>query len=1089
MGSIGRNSDGTKPYQRKSDVDNGDTQHLEFDSQRSPHSGEANDDIFFGLQCLEKTQPLLGDTQLAEDAFETQCLDFDAETQLLDLTEETQVVDFGEETQLLDNEGDYGSDVETQLLSDPDDGETVGGSDGEHTIGTEVLNDIQDSDETKSIKGNSAKALGSELMQQTSICIQEEVKSKSAGSVRRGFTSIRTASLRASGLSARKKTVKDVESRVSDHNGVESSARLCDEAVYQESVMGKTYEHLERESSYDTNTKLRSTARELLLNDIDMVEHGHKGMTFNVATEEDCGQVQSCTNDLAGLSFINSQEPGDLSQATALNFVDQFLKENVCDFDLAARQQHVSCENQIPMSSSAKGTQKLAKNVNRRSSLLKNGVYDWDNRLEDEGGGDFLSRNKELFFGKKIGAHKPLTEPLKPKHLRLNGRNQGSINKEGNSKNQHKTALGLAHSEPTITSGRKLDQLEKLNIRRDLNGDFEKQVETEAIGEILEAVGVGVDTQMAAEAIETLSKGISLPMDSENAIEGEEREFEADLGVTTRSKRIKQSKEQRGDESKHSVASHPYNGRKRVVKGKAISQIENTVQIAKDLKGVTEKRTSNVKEKVKNTARKRNVYDNGSSPAKKRCVEKKINYVAPIASRTRNVRRASVGPANTALELSDNPKTKTEYLTVTDTDGNKRTRKNAGIDALERTLRLATLRDGIHKDECNRRSVQNRSDQLSENTKSKGSLEESAKQDLGEQSITKKRRSNTSVLPRKQFNPTFPSNEHDVCTLPSAENTEPERVTQGTPQENSSVSACVTPVNLKTPIVTSSPVCMGDEYYKLSCNTNLTRSSLRKELNSLTPSGPKCISPDKGLRKRRDMASIKVLFSHHLNEDIIRQQKKILARLGIIAVSSVSDATHFVAEEFVRTRNMLEAIAHGKPVVNYLWLERCGQAGCYVDEKKYLLRDTKKEKELGFNMPDSLSRASQHPLLEGKRVLITPNTMPGVDILSSLVKAVHGQALERMCRSIDKGDKVCSNLIVLSCEEDYEFCLPLLKKGAEVYSSELLLNGIVTQKLEFERHRLFMDHVKKTRSTIWLKKGGKEFQPVSRHLEPMGGDN
>lgn len=76
------------------------------------------------------------------------------------------------------------------------------------------------------------------------------------------------------------------------------------------------------------------------------------------------------------------------------------------------------------------------------------------------------------------------------------------------------------------------------------------------------------------------------------------------------------------------------------------------------------------------------------------------------------------------------------------------------------------------------------------------------------------------------------------------------------------------------------------------------------------------------------------------------------------------DATHFIADKFARTKNMLEAIALGKPVVTHLWLESCAQANCFIDEKNYILRDAKKEKEFGFSMPVSLVRANQHPLLK-----------------------------------------------------------------------------------------------------------------------------
>ena len=92
-----------------------------------------------------------------------------------------------------------------------------------------------------------------------------------------------------------------------------------------------------------------------------------------------------------------------------------------------------------------------------------------------------------------------------------------------------------------------------------------------------------------------------------------------------------------------------------------------------------------------------------------------------------------------------------------------------------------------------------------------------------------------------------------------------------------------------------------------------------------------------------------------------------------------------------------------------------------------------------------------------------------------------------------KEEKVPDDLLVISCEEDYSICIPLLEKGnfflfftclfqtvlldkrfsqkanissfmwiqhsgAGVFSSELLLNGIVIQKLEYERlvlHHLY----------------------------------
>lgn len=251
-------------------------------------------------------------------------------------------------------------------------------------------------------------------------------------------------------------------------------------------------------------------------------------------------------------------------------------------------------------------------------------------------------------------------------------------------------------------------------------------------------------------------------------------------------------------------------------------------------------------------------------------------------------------------------------------------------------------------------------------------------------------------------------------------------------------------------------------YQRKSCNRNLPKSSLLKELVKLSIPDPVPYFTWKDLRRRRDSACIRVLFSQHLDDDIIKQQKKITARLGISITLNPKNATHYVADMFARTMNMLEAIAAGKPVVTHLWLENSAQAGCLLDERNYILRDDKKEKEIGFSMPVSLARASQFPLLKGRRVCITPNVKPNKEMTASLVKAVQGQVVERSRILALKDPKFLDDLLILSSELDEEICRPLLDRGVAVCSSELLLNGIVIQKLECERHRIFTRREKQT---------------------------
>lgn len=272
-------------------------------------------------------------------------------------------------------------------------------------------------------------------------------------------------------------------------------------------------------------------------------------------------------------------------------------------------------------------------------------------------------------------------------------------------------------------------------------------------------------------------------------------------------------------------------------------------------------------------------------------------------------------------------------------------------------------------------------------------------------------------------------------------------------------------MDVRSPASTGHGPEMADSSKKGLRKKGTPKSTLKRELGRLDASetGQLSILKD-STRKKREPGSVRVLFSHGLDDDLVKQQQKILTKLGGQATTSPADCTHFVTDKFIRTRNMLEAMAAGKPVVTYLWLENSRQASYFIDEKKYILEDAKKEKEIGFSMSSSLASAQQKPLLQNKRLFITSNTKPERDSIVSLVKAANGQVLNSLKGAFSKKDENMENLIAISCEEDYEVCIPLLEKGVRVYSPEFLLNGIVVQSLDFSRDQLFTDHVKRMHS-------------------------
>ena len=372
--------------------------------------------------------------------------------------------------------------------------------------------------------------------------------------------------------------------------------------------------------------------------------------------------------------------------------------------------------------------------------------------------------------------------------------------------------------------------------------------------------------------------------------------------------------------------------------------------------------------------------EGGGSSVSKRHLQDDVLLFTPIARKTR--RSLAVNPLinvsdDAEMDILDCPKGRRSL----------RIRKLSNDDKLSETLvgssKPSAQPDDIGKYTAGKRKMRTDSVVKSQvNCQARSSL---SLYDGSAISSVDRKQGKISELNSDKANPGDNINNSEVTTLDES------------PRERykSSDLASATPAKCKTPVNDASPVCMGDEYYKQSCNRNLSRSckELHREFQSLSDIRPELLTPSKDSRKRRDMTDVRILYSHHLDEDIVKHQKKvsfdffckllsvstdmwfpdiscflfllqILARLGVSVASSIADATHFIANQFVRTRNMLEAIAFGKPVVTHLWIESCGQASCFIDERNYILRDVKKEKELGFSMPVSLAHAIQHPLLK-----------------------------------------------------------------------------------------------------------------------------
>uniref|UniRef100_J3M3Y3 BRCT domain-containing protein n=1 Tax=Oryza brachyantha TaxID=4533 RepID=J3M3Y3_ORYBR len=1021
----------------------------------------------------------------------------------------TQLVEDSDEER--DDDGDDELSVGTQVLSDDEDlsndeGEVKFCMNGSNAKVNSVLeghvdtNNFVDSDASTDEEGGTARVSSEQTRELAAAC-----QAFTANSLQQGN---QQASIKGANLL--RKTVENSTScsrSVGDH-------RDC-------GIDSDSHGYVQNHDKDGTKSRSRcSTAKKLFADT--MVEEGkNNGRCFD------------------GLSYVESQEPGDLSQANALEVVDRLISINAGISSQEPTPQKLDSAKP-PHVSYKRGTLMLAEKVDcNRNSNGKAEIFAWVDSREDDGG---AGRGKSK-------SHFPREKKCSTK-VEAGGDKIGECKKGKNSKLSGKSdALPLSDSRifnSDLKSKRASGNRTKKNLLKDL--DLDDLSNGKNLEETQEKVSValhdvGPDTQIALEAMEALAqcspakilsakdesplgnrKSKKAKSESKND-PCQKRTGSIQGGVTTRSKRIKlteltpEPEKEMHKGSRRRKNSGDLKAKAKDKQAKLVPTKSKVLKISSDgnkCDAPVSHRTrhfsrNNLDERTEICSNKHSKRVINSTGGISMVGEVQNNHIAnefeqPMISE-RTTKSASI-----YVE-----KESTEHTSATDAqhlqlrrDGSSQHTSDSTAQGLEPcrnkpTIEVTCIEYSSHHPKQRRtptKFVKPKDPAVTQNAINHETPQDEArpskKRRVFIRSVSdylkyaKRESSNgrsTSLLSTiiKKSSTASPalyssvSADSKTSGFNSSENTHngPSQVEDASksPRSNSDFhsSALKTPSKLSNEL---SPTFSPLNPVK-SSSRSLSKLSVARELLTLDPEKNPSNCQHKDSRRKKKPTSFSILFSHHLHGDVIKRQKKFLARLGLCEALSIPDATHFVADSFFRTKNMLEAIALGKLVVTSMWLENCDQAGCFIDEKKYILRDAKKEREIGFSMPKSLASACKHPLLLGKRVFVTPNVKPSRDVVICLVLASSGQPLERIGRSITK--EVPDDLLVISCEEDYETCSPLLKRGASVFESELLLNGIVIQKLDYERHRLFSDRVKQTRSTRWLKDTAHgRFVPVSK---------
>ncbi|KAI8902041.1 hypothetical protein BC833DRAFT_617019 [Globomyces pollinis-pini] len=189
---------------------------------------------------------------------------------------------------------------------------------------------------------------------------------------------------------------------------------------------------------------------------------------------------------------------------------------------------------------------------------------------------------------------------------------------------------------------------------------------------------------------------------------------------------------------------------------------------------------------------------------------------------------------------------------------------------------------------------------------------------------------------------------------------------------------------------------------------------------------------------------------------------KAITDLGFIITDGCSSFDVLVSTKITRSEKFLIAVSKGIPIADVRWLDSMISRNCVLNVQDYLLADTSQEEKFSFQLSEAILKARSRPLLSGYSVFYTENILPDISVMSRLVKAAGGVVQDKISKQSSaeilsslKSTKILlgkgtDNFIILSSGADFELCEPFRKENIPIYTTGLLLTGLLRQELELE---------------------------------------
>lgn len=172
--------------------------------------------------------------------------------------------------------------------------------------------------------------------------------------------------------------------------------------------------------------------------------------------------------------------------------------------------------------------------------------------------------------------------------------------------------------------------------------------------------------------------------------------------------------------------------------------------------------------------------------------------------------------------------------------------------------------------------------------------------------------------------------------------------------------------------------------------------------------------------------------------------------------TQLSQATHLVMPNLIRTLKLMNAITLGLTIVPEKWIRDCQTEKKFISEASYRFENVAEfNQQYNCDFYKTLECKNRNKIFSNKSFFITPSVFPSCKEIRCLIES-GGGIVENKRRSLQHIDAVNANVpctyFIITTENDLHLVYDCLRNSNQRYvsSCEIVFNSILTQEFNPE---------------------------------------